>query len=906
MKKFLLIVSGLVLAFGLTACKEEEITGPSSVTLTGITAELEITVGDDFNALTGVVAMGDNEVDYSEFIDVDSETCEIDADGTVDTSTAKICVLNFSVLAGGKFAKGTMTLTIKPEEIIVEDAPTVIRWDFEDDTELEGWSIYTANGGSVALSIEDGAMKLVTTSGGARYETRIDYQGLPLEIGYDYKITWSMKSDIDGKKLHYNFGELLPASPWFTPFKTEGIDIFTLGTGYQEYSLTFNMAIDNQNGGPVIEMGNMTDSMDLDATMWIDWMVIEGGSGSDNTGPVISGADDVILEEGVAFDPTAGVTAVDYVDGDVTGDIEITGDTVDVNTPGEYTVVYTVEDASGNETVVNRVITVVGFIVDENNTAVSDAFNTDMVITGDESAAWYTTITWGQPIFTAEFLSGQLIMSSARDGELDYGTDYWNHIVRFTEMNFVNGVQYKVVFDAMTDEVGVSTDNIMFKVEAGDFASETRLLVLDTMTTYEYTFTWEGATTDAASLLFFVGGREHVITVENLVVYRNSAAVIPVDPEWAGYGVDAVEGDGNVTVTYADTLTNWWEHNAQLAVIDFDGTRESIAFTFTGPAGPEYLFKIEGGGNFVETPIVADGNEQTHVLDLSGLTEEQRAGLNLIIFFVKTEGASGTAVINDWVYGEQAPEFIGYGVDAVTVDEVTTVTYADTLVNWWEHNAQLSVLNFNSSAIGIEFTFTGTAGHEYLFKVEGGGNFVETPIVADGNVQTHVLDLSGLTEEQRAGLNLIIFFVKTQGASGTVAINAFEYVLPEPTWTDYGIAPVEGEGNVTFTYADITANFWEKNAQLVVNDFDGTQEAISFTFTGVVGHEYLFKIEGGGNAVETPIIGDGTEQTVVLDLSGLTQEQRDGLNLLVFFVKTAGASGSVVVNDFEYTTVPVS
>ena len=100
-----------------------------------------------------------------------------------------------------------------------------------------------------------------------------------------------------------------------------------------------------------------------------------------------------------------------------------------------------------------------------------------------------------------------------------------------------------------------------------------------------------------------------------------------------------VNTETDVTITYADTPEQWWNNNAQLAVIDFDGTKDAISFTFTGVAGQEYLFKIEGGGIFKETPIVADGNVQTITLDLSEFTPEQREGLNLIIVFVKTLGA---------------------------------------------------------------------------------------------------------------------------------------------------------------------------------------------------------------------------------------------------------------------------
>lgn len=78
----------------------------------------------------------------------------------------------------------------------------------------------------------------------------------------------------------------------------------------------------------------------------------------DTVPPVISGADDVAVEFGASFDPMAGVKVVDDVDGDVTGAVKVSGDTVDTSKPGAYALAYTVSDAAGNEASVTRVATV--------------------------------------------------------------------------------------------------------------------------------------------------------------------------------------------------------------------------------------------------------------------------------------------------------------------------------------------------------------------------------------------------------------------------------------------------------------------------------------------------------------------------------------------------------------------
>ena len=74
--------------------------------------------------------------------------------------------------------------------------------------------------------------------------------------------------------------------------------------------------------------------------------------------PVISGADDVQILKGVKFVPLQGVTAHDEEDGDLTEQIEYSGN-VNYNLVGEYTATYTVRDRSGNVTTVTRKVTVV-------------------------------------------------------------------------------------------------------------------------------------------------------------------------------------------------------------------------------------------------------------------------------------------------------------------------------------------------------------------------------------------------------------------------------------------------------------------------------------------------------------------------------------------------------------------
>ncbi len=78
-----------------------------------------------------------------------------------------------------------------------------------------------------------------------------------------------------------------------------------------------------------------------------------------NEAPEILGADYVEINQNDAFDPMAGVTAIDTEDGDLTADIIVTG-TVDTATPGVYVISYSVTDSEDNTSTVKRVVVVKG------------------------------------------------------------------------------------------------------------------------------------------------------------------------------------------------------------------------------------------------------------------------------------------------------------------------------------------------------------------------------------------------------------------------------------------------------------------------------------------------------------------------------------------------------------------
>ncbi|WP_296319330.1 immunoglobulin-like domain-containing protein [Winogradskyella sp.] len=91
-----------------------------------------------------------------------------------------------------------------------------------------------------------------------------------------------------------------------------------------------------------------------------DYTIIIEGSGPDTTPPVITlnGSSTVNLDLGQTYNEQ-GATATDNVDGDISANIVIGGDTVNTNVAGTYVVTYNVSDAAGNAaTEVTRTVNV--------------------------------------------------------------------------------------------------------------------------------------------------------------------------------------------------------------------------------------------------------------------------------------------------------------------------------------------------------------------------------------------------------------------------------------------------------------------------------------------------------------------------------------------------------------------
>lgn len=124
----------------------------------------------------------------------------------------------------------------------------------------------------------------------------------------------------------------------------------------QNSSMSFNVLTDGPTDVSEIVSVEISQRISTDGPE-ISRQEVYGSGTVVDAKPVISGADNVSIEEGTSFNALQGVTASDREDGDLTPSIQVSG-TVDSDTPGVYTLTYSVSDSVPQTTTVTRVVTV--------------------------------------------------------------------------------------------------------------------------------------------------------------------------------------------------------------------------------------------------------------------------------------------------------------------------------------------------------------------------------------------------------------------------------------------------------------------------------------------------------------------------------------------------------------------
>ncbi len=539
MKKGILFALILLLSLGFVACTETTTTATETTTAETTTqgTTTEATTADTvgpvfsgvedktvylnttFSPLEGVTATDNIDGDV---------TANITVSGVVNTANTGTFFLKYSVTdsAGNKTeATRYITVEVDPEQLgdaLIQNGDFSLGWAV--------WHMTTGNeGGAGTTTVTDGVLEVdVTAVSGGLWEPRLESNVIDFVQGTTYEVSFDAKAAA-ARSVHVQVGELLSSAPWFTDYKPGQTEIFDLSTDWQTFTFKFTMTLEDGPGQLLFEMGTVTGEVGTDNLItqiyYDNISIVEATPDPDTSAPTISGIEDVTLETGTAFDPLAGVTVWDNRDGAITIDSSNVTGTVDVNTPGDYTLTYTVTDEAGNTATEDRVVTVVDLVFDATGDVTDGSFDTTTALTAEVQDAnngyaditdpeiWYYYLAdWDGAAATFNVTNGAAVIDITASGNND-----WGIMLKQKGITLVLGETYKLTFTASS-----TVDRDMIAKVTNDYASTVSLT--STATTFEFIFTYEGANTTSARIMFLMGNTPAyaagVVTIDDVSVSK--------------------------------------------------------------------------------------------------------------------------------------------------------------------------------------------------------------------------------------------------------------------------------------------------------------------------------------------------------------------------------------------------
>ena len=432
MKKWLVVLTLMLSVFVLAACKpkaEPEEKDTVAPILLGV-VDVTLQKGVAFNPLAGVTASDNIDGNLRDAIVIT---------GTVDINVGGKYELTYTVKdkAGNE--------TVRTRFVTIVDASIseleIKNGDFSQ--ELAGtWTHWAGEGGASTVSIVDGvAVVDITANGSQWYSTQFNQGGLIITQGKMYRFEFEAKSDIPrgivAKIENANYEGYLD----------ETIELTTTMTKY-----TFEFMVTKPtitNGKLVMAMGTMV-SRGLEAgaltKVYLDnFKITEIEPSPDTEEPVIKGATAKMIEVNQAFDPLEGITVSDNQDFNLSvEDIVVTG-TLDITTPGDYVLTYTLTDASNNTATVERTITVLAGLVPSSLVIINGDFETEQLTPLPQPAA--TGWGWhGAGAFTAQIKEGVATIKITNPGTVVHGVQFYQQ-----SRTIEQGQIYRVTFRAKSD-----------------------------------------------------------------------------------------------------------------------------------------------------------------------------------------------------------------------------------------------------------------------------------------------------------------------------------------------------------------------------------------------------------------------------------------------------------------------
>lgn len=165
-------------------------------------------------------------------------------------------------------------------------------FDQESDAWNSWWGDQWSGYASGTVNVVNGEMIAdLVTLGGASYAPQLFKEGIKLENGKTYVVSFDVKAD-SARKMNVNIGKALSSDPWFTSYApTKLVDI---STEYQTVTYEFTVAeATDENLKMVFELGTIAGDAIATKVYLDNISIVEGtlpdtGSGSDPQGPLVT------------------------------------------------------------------------------------------------------------------------------------------------------------------------------------------------------------------------------------------------------------------------------------------------------------------------------------------------------------------------------------------------------------------------------------------------------------------------------------------------------------------------------------------------------------------------------------------------------------------------------------------
>ncbi|MBC1975332.1 immunoglobulin-like domain-containing protein [Listeria booriae] len=324
---------------GNTTTKTITVTVTSNDAPVIVASDQTIKKGKAFDVMAGVSASDLEDGDVTNGITVTAND--------VDTNTVGTYHVTYSVTdSDGNTTTKTITVTITSN-----DAPTFTT----SDVYLKVGDKFNPYAGITASDTEDGDLT-----------DRIDIDSSNVDMtqagtyAVEYSVTDSDNNTTkitrhvyvrtNDKPVIHASDQTFKAGASFDPLAGMSASDTEDGDITANVTITANDVDANQAGTYHVTY-SVTDSDDNTTTKTITITVLT------NEKPVITAAD-ITQKAHRSVDPMAGVTASDLEDGDLTANIKIIANDINIDVPGEYHVTYSVLDSDGNETEKTIIVTI--------------------------------------------------------------------------------------------------------------------------------------------------------------------------------------------------------------------------------------------------------------------------------------------------------------------------------------------------------------------------------------------------------------------------------------------------------------------------------------------------------------------------------------------------------------------